>query len=289
MKILVTGATGQLGSSTIEQLLKKINLKNIVALARDNKKAQLLIKKGIEVRIGNFDDPASLNNAMHGIENVLLISTGDMNRFDQHKNVVDTAKKAGVKFITYTSVPLKDLNTAAAKNHLESHYQTEKYIKKSGLIYTFLRNNIYTDMLLIYLGNKVFETGRINLPAGDGKLPFALRREMGEATANLLIEIEQHQYKIYELTNNVLYSFEDIALTLSALYGKPITYSNIDLDLFKKTMAAHNMPEKIISVAAAFITDFKNHQYENATNDLEKLLGRKPADLKEALKELYNL
>src|SRR5690606_29401490 len=132
---------------------------NIVALARDENKINSLKEKGIEVRLGTFDDTTSLDKALQGIDKILLISTGDPNRFLQHKNVVDAAKKAEVKFIAYTSVPLKDLNTSAAKFLLESHFQTEDYIKVSGLAYTFLRNNIYADMIPMYVGEKVFETG----------------------------------------------------------------------------------------------------------------------------------
>jgi len=287
MKILVTGATGKLGSATIEQLLKKTDPNNIVALARDENKAGHLIERNIEVRTGDFDDTASLDRAMRDIEKVLLISTVDPNRFQQHANVVDAARKAGVKFMAYTSVPLKDLHSAAAKFLLESHFQTEDYIKETGMAHAILRNNIYADMLPMYLGEKVFETG-IHLPAGDGKLPFALRREMGEATANLLFQSGQHQNRTYELTNTELYSFQDIADVLSGLSGKKITYTNVGPDEFKKTLEGQHVPEEIVSIFTAFVTDFKNHQYEKATNDLEGLLGRKPATLKAALKELYN-
>ena len=287
-KILITGATGHLGTAVIHQLLEKTNADNIVAFARDENKAKFLKEKGVEVRFGTFDDTASLDRALRGVEKVLLISTADPNRFHQHKNVVDAAKKAGVKFIAYTSVPLKDLNSSVAKSLLESHLQTEDYIKASGLTYAFLRNNIYVDMVPIYVGEKVFETG-IYLPAGDGKLPFALRREMGEGSANLLLQSDQHQNKTYDITNTELYSYEDVAKALSELSGKTVTYTNADLDQFTKILKERNLPEQVIFIFTAFLTDFKNHQYEKATGDLERLLGRKPATLKDALKELYRL
>src|SRR5690554_1129713 len=287
-KILITGATGNLGTAVINQLLRSTDDKHIVALARNENKIAHLKENGVEVRIGTFDDPASLGNAFQGIDKVLLISTGDPNRFQQHKNVVDAAKKAGVKFIAYTSVPLRDLETSAAKFLLKSHFQTEDYIKASGLAYTFLRNNIYADMIPMYVGEKVFETG-IYLPAGNGKVPFALRREMGEATANLLLQSEQHQNKTYDITNTELYSFEDVAKVLSELSGKEITYTNENLDAFTEILKTKNLPEHVVSIFNAFVTDFKNHQYEKATDDLERLLGRKPATLKEALKEIYKL
>jgi len=287
-KILVTGATGHLGTAVVNQLLKNTNANNIVALARDENKAKSLKEKGVEVRLGTFDDTASLDNALQGIEKVFLISTADPNRFQQHKNVVDAAKKTSVKFIAYTGAPLKDLNSMVAKSLFESHFQTEDYIKASGLTYAFLRNSIYADMVPIYVGEKVFETG-IRLPAGTGKLPFALRREMGEGIANLLSQSEQHQNKAYDITNTELYSFEDVAKVLSELSDKIITYTNVDVGEFTKMLRERNEPEQFIFIFADLLTDFKNHQFEKATNDLEKLLGRKPATLKEALKELYKL
>ena len=287
-KILITGATGHLGTAVVNQLLKNTDANNIVALARDENKAKALKEKGVEVRLGTFDDTDSLDKALQGIEKVLLISTADENRLQQHKNVVDAAKKASVKFIAYTSAPLKDLNSLVSKPLFGSHFQTEDYIKASGLTHAFLRNTIYVDMVPMYVGERVFETG-IYLPTGTGKVPFALRREMGEATANLLLQSEQHQNKAYDITNTELYSFEDVANALSELSGKTVTYTNTDIDDFTKTLKERHVPEQFIVIIVALLTDFRNHQFEEVTNDLEKLLGRKPATLKEALKELYKL
>lgn len=155
------------------------------------------------------------------------------------------------------------------------------------MTYAFLRNTIYVDMVPVYVGDKVFETGII-LPTGTGKVPFALRGEMGEATANLLLQSEQHQNKAYDITNTELYSFEDVAKALSDLSGKTVTYTNTDVNAFTKMLKERNEPEQIIFMFTALLTDFKNHQFEKATNNLEKLLGRKPATLKEGLKSSKN-
>src|SRR5699024_114865 len=137
-KLLITGATGHLGGATIKQLLQKTSADNIVAFARDENKAKDLIEKGIEVRYGNFDDTASLEKAVQGIDKVLLVSTVDHNRFQQQKNVVDEAKKTGVKHVAYTSGVLKDVDASPLKDHFKSHFQTEEYMKASGLSYTIL-------------------------------------------------------------------------------------------------------------------------------------------------------
>jgi len=286
--ILVTGATGHLGAAVIEQLLKKTDSANVVAFARDEAKAKHLTEKGVEVRYGSFDDTASLDKAMRGIEKVFLISTTAPNRFDQHKNVVNAARNAGVKFIAYTSAPRKDLEKLATKPLFESHYKTEDYIMSSGLNYVFLRNTIYTDMIPLYASEKVFETG-IHLPAGEAKLAFALRREMGEATANLLLQSESHHNKAYDITNVELYSFDDVARALSELSGRTVIYKNTDAETFKSKLQERGLPEAAALMLTALITDIKNHHFESVTNDLTNLVDRKPMPLKEALKEIYRL
>src|SRR5450755_2245619 len=105
--ILVTGATGHLGSAVVSHLLKNTAATNIVAFARDENKAKDLKGKGIEVRIGTYDDISSLNLAMKSIEKLLLISGNGPTRLQQHKNVVDAAKKAGVKHLVFTSINRK--------------------------------------------------------------------------------------------------------------------------------------------------------------------------------------
>lgn len=285
--ILVTGATGHLGTATIEHLLKNTTAGNIAAFARDETKVTHLKEQGVKIRIGNFDDTASLENAMQGIEKVLLISTIDHHRLQQHKNVVDAAKKAGAKHIVYTGVSLKELNTSATKNLMESHFQTEDHIKESGLTYTFLRNTLYTDVIPMYVGEKVFETGII-FPAGNGKAPYALRKEMGEAAANVLLQ-NGHENKTYQITGNELYSFSEIAQSLSELSGKDIAYTDVEASTFSEQLKQGGVPEFLESLVKSFATDIKNNQFEILSKDLETLLGRKPASLKDGLKKIYNL
>lgn len=285
--ILVTGATGHLGTATVEHLLKKTKADNIIAFARSEEKAKALRDKGVEVRIGDFDDITSLDKAMQGIEKVLLISTVDHNRLQQHKNVVDAAKKAGVRYVAYTGVSMNDLSTSAIIGLMEAHFQTEDYIRSSGLSYTILRNTLYTDVIPFYVGEQVFETG-VYFPAGTGSAPFALRNEMGEATANVLLE-EGHENKTYAITGNTLHSFKDVAEELSVLSGKTITYTDANSMDYTDKLKQFNVPEYLISMLGGFAADIKNKQFEIVSNDLENLLGREPASLKEGLKLIYNL
>lgn len=284
--ILVTGATGHLGKATISHLLKNTNAGRIAALARDEQKAAFLKEKGVEVRLGDFDDTASLDKAVQGVSKVLLISGADPNRLQQHKNLVDSAVKAGVKHIAYTGVSLHDVNSSALAGLMKSHFQTEDYIRENGLTYTFLRNSLYADIIPMYVGKNVFETGVV-LPAGTGKVPFALRAEMGEAAANILLQ-EGHENKTYHITGRELYSFDDVTRELSALSGKSLTYTDPDPAAYEEMLTNSGVSGFLVSLISGFAADIRNKQYEIVSDDLQKLLGRKPAALDEALRVIYH-
>ena len=230
--ILVTGATGQLGSSVISQLNKVSSKDQFAIFARDEKKATEYQEQGIEIRLGDFNQISSLGNAFEGITKLLLISTMEFNRFEQHKNVIDAAKMAGIKHIIYTGLAIQDIETSNVKDLMQSHFDTEKYIQASGLDFTFVRNTMYTDAIPQIVGDKVFNTG-IYLSGGDGKVPYALRREMGEAIANILVQ-DNHENKIYNITGDIAYSYANVAQTLSELANQKIDYVDLDEILYEQ-------------------------------------------------------
>lgn len=285
--ILVTGATGQLGSSVISQLNKVSSKDQFAIFARDEKKAIKYKEQGIEVRLGDFNQISSLGHAFEGITKLLLISTMEFNRFEQHKNVIDAAKIAGVKHIIYTGLAIQDIETSNVKDLMQSHFDTEKYIQASGLDFTFVRNTMYTDAIPQIIGEAVFDTG-IYLSGGDGKVPYTLRREMGEAIANILVQ-DNHENKTYNITGDVAYSYADIAQTLGELSHKKIDYIDLDETVYEQFLIDLHLPEFLVYLTKGTVVDIKQHQYEVNNSDLKTLLGRPPLDLKSALKELYKL
>lgn len=287
MMILVTGATGQLGSATINFLLKKRPPSQIAALVRDEQKAAGLIEKGVTIRVGDYNDIPSLDRAMQGVDKVLLIAgTDEDNRVRQHKQVIDAAKKAGVPFVAYTSRALKDRDTLVNRL-MDGHFQTEDYIRESGLAYALFRNILYLDAIPQFVGTTVFETG-INLPTGEGKVAFALRQDMAEAMAAILAGANSDA-TVYTLTGSESYSFADVAATLSELSGKAVRYTPVEKAAFEGQMNERGVPGGMIGRITGFLTDIKNGQEDQVSPDLENLLGRKPVSLKEGLKELFQL
>lgn len=285
--ILVTGSTGQLGTIVIEHLLKKIPASQIAGLARDATKAAPLLEQGMDIRFGNYDDIASLENAMQGIQKVLLIAgTDEVKRVQQHQNVVNAAKKAGVEHLFYTSRTLRDRSTLVNQLML-GHLQTEDLIQTSGIKYTIFRNVLYMDVIPQFVGQNVFSTG-ISLPTGDGKLAFALRSEIGEGIANTLLNSDYDQ-RFCTFTGSQAYSFSDIAKVLTELSKKDVPYTPLEKSVFEAHLKARGLPEQMIERMVGFMTDIKNGQEDEISPDLEQMLGRKPATLETGLKMLFKL
>ena len=287
--ILITGATGKLGGKVIETLLSKnVPANQIVALARDENKAADLKEQGINIRIGDYDDKSSLDEAMKGIEKVLLVSGLDIRKVvQQHQNVVDAAKKAGLKCLAYTSNCLRDRSTLVNKIMI-THFETEDYIMDSGLNYIIFRNVLYMESMALFLLGKDFMEKGIRLPAGDGHVSYALRSDEAEAIGNVLAGNDCSN-RIYRFTNNQTYSFYDVADALSALSGKPITYTPVDMETYTNRLKEQGITEHVLEVMAPFMTDIKNGQGSTVSTDLEDALGRKPTDLKAGLKLLLHL
>ncbi|RYC71715.1 SDR family oxidoreductase [Spirosoma sordidisoli] len=284
--ILVTGATGQLGTAVIRQLRQLVPASQLFALVRDENKAAHLLEQGVTIRRGDYDDTEALDHAMVGMETVLLIAgTDEQNRVRQHQHVVDAARKAGVRRIAYTSRALKEPATLV-NQLMNGHFQTEDYIKASGLAYTLFQNVLYMDALPQFLGgDAVFEQG-IYVPAGQGRVAFALRSEMGEAIANALARRTDGNVT-YLLTGSESYSFYDVAEFLSNLSDKVVTYTPAAPATFETQLLGRGLSEVVARRITGFITDIANGQEDRVSPDLEMLLGRRPTPLRDGLATLY--
>ncbi|MFN8253907.1 MAG: SDR family oxidoreductase [Ferruginibacter sp.] len=286
--ILVTGATGHFGKAAIIHLLKKnVPANCIAALVRDEAKLADLKEKGITIRKGDYDDYASLVKAFTGVDKLLLVSASDISsRSVQQANAVKAAKEAGVPYILYTSFERKNETAsspiaAVAKAHIE----TEKNILAAGIGYTFFRNNLYTDFIPVFAGEKVLETG-LFWPSGNGRIASVTRDEMAEAASNVLTS-EGHEGKTYRISNITNISFEEVAEIISNTSGKTVPFINPDEQAYKTALTAAGVPAVYVDLFASFATAIKQGEFESTGSDLEKLLGRKPQDVADYLKKTY--
>lgn len=285
--ILVTGANGHLGSSTIDFLLKKNPETAIRALVRSEEKGAALKAKGVNIAIGDYIDYDSLVTAMQGINTLLLVSASSVTgRYEQHKNVLKAAKASGIKHIVYTSV-LKSSPESKFTAGMD-HVKTEADIKASGIAYTIMGNTYYCDFLPMLLGN-FKETGNIYYSAGNEKINFASRNDMAEANAVVLSNPSDHRNKVYNITASKAYTFKDIAAMLSDITGQQVGYVDISPEDLKKGMLQHGLPEDVAEMITSIAASMKAGEFDYADNTLENLIGHKPLDLKDFLQAVYSM
>lgn len=282
MKILVTGATGKLGSKVVNTLLQTVSADQLAVSVRNPEKATELKRFGIEVRQGDFDHPDTLDAAFSGIDRLLIISADGDNetRIRQHGNAVDAAKRAGVKFIAYTSVA----NARESKNFLApTHKATEEMILATGIPYSFLRNNWYLENELSTIQGVLAGAPWVT-SAGSGKVGWAVQQDYADAAAAVLTG-KGHEHTTYELSGKLL-TQEEFASMLGTVLGKQVPVQQVDDTVYGNIMKEAGVPDFVIPMLVEIQKGIREGTLEVESNDFEKLLGRPRTSIHEALNEL---
>ena len=282
MKMLVTGATGKLGSKVVETLLKSVPASDLAVSVRNPQKAEGLCARGVDVRQGDFDRPETLDTAFAGIDRLLIISADGDNetRIRQHANAVAAAERAGVKFIAYTS-----LVNARESNNLfaPTHKATEEAILKTGIPYSFLRNNWYLENEIPAIQGVQAGAPWVT-SAGNGKVGWALQQDYAEAAAVVLAG-NGHENTIYELSGKLL-TQEEIVSAVGTALGKEVPVQQVDDATYADIMKSAGLPDFIIPFLVDIQKGIRDGALEIESNDFEKLLGRPTTPIDEALRQI---
>lgn len=281
MKMLVTGATGKLGSKVVETLLKSVPASQLAVSVRNPEKAEGLRARGVDVRQGDFDRPETLDAAFAGIDRILIISADGDNetRIRQHTNAVEAAARANVGFIAYTSLA----NASESKIFLAPpHQAAEKAILKTGIPYSILRNNWYleneTASIQAVLAGAPWVTS-----AGSGKVGWALQQEYAEAAA--VLAGNGHENTIYELSGKLL-TQEELASALGTVLGKEVPVQQVDDATYADIMKSAGVPDFVIPILVGIQQGIREGALEIESNDFEKLLGRPTTPISKALSQI---
>lgn len=285
-KILVTGATGNIGRKTMQHLLKRLPATDLVGLARDPAKAADLAAAGIDIRQGDYFDHDGLVRAFEGIDKLMLVSaTAFTDRNTQHHNAISAARQAGVQHIVYMPIIHEAGSAFTLPDITEQDLFVEEKLKASGLAYTLVGHPPFIESIPFYIGGNALETG-VHAPAGAGKAGYASREDLAEAHAVVLTD-DDHQDKTYALYGDPAVSFADVARILSNISGKPVSFvASTDRDYIDHLMAA-GLPEPAARFALGWVHGINAGAWGGKTGDLEKLLGRKPMTAAEFLRTNY--
>ena len=267
MKIAVTAASGQLGSSIVKALVAIHNKEDVIALARTPENATRL---GVEVRPGDYNDQKSLEQSLQSIDTLLLVSGMDApeQRIEQHRNVIAAAKKSGVKKIVYTSIQGAEHNTAFSPV-VQSNRQTEEDIKNSGLEWVIGRNGIYIEPDIEYIA--IYKKlGGIKNCAADGKCGYTSRTELAYAYAKILSE-EKHNSQTYNLNGEAISQYQ-LANYLNSAFDLQLSYTPMTVDEYRQDRI-NELGEFLGTIISGIYQGIREGHVNNASDYL-KAAGR---------------
>ncbi|WP_326761621.1 SDR family oxidoreductase [Streptomyces phaeochromogenes] len=295
MTILLTGASGGFGRRAVELLLDRLPAHELILMTRTPEKLADFAARGADIRYGDFDDYESLKSAFTGADKVLLISASKVgSRIPQHTNAINAARAADVRHVVYTSYIGKGPDNPSLA--VGDHRSTEDLLRESGMTWTVLRNAQYTDALVEAGARVPLRTGRWLSSTGSGRMPLVTRDDCVDSAVEVL-STPGHEDVIYEITGPELLTYREVAETIAEVAERPIEYLDVDEEAMYAHFDSMGIPrvavadqsvdavpwssEDMVTVERAIRLGFM----EVASQDVEKLTGKRPKSLREFTRE----
>jgi NAD(P)H dehydrogenase (quinone) len=223
MKIIISGASGDLGQRVTALLLQALPATELILLTREPARLSAMAARGASVRQADFGDPQSLPAAMDGGDVLLLISTLSIGRrTEQHGHAIAAARQAGVRHIVYTSSGGIQPQTPSISG--QEHYASEQLLRASGCDFTILRNSWYADVIPQLLLPAALAMGSIGFSTGAGRVAPVAKADCARAAAAVLCNVDRHRGAIYEITGPELFTVQELMALCSTASGRPIVY-----------------------------------------------------------------
>ncbi len=275
--ILITGATGQVGSAALNVLVAAGA--EVRALVRDP--SAFAAPEGVQVVRGDFDDDTSMAYALERVAVMLLAGRDSPDSVSQHRRVLAQVRQAGVRHVVKLSAIGASPESPIAL--MREHHEIDEEVRKGPASWTLLKPHLYMQNLL-RAANAVRREGRLAAPMGGNRFPLVDTRDVGAAAAMVLRRPAAHAGKEYALTGPVAVSYEEVAKALTAITDRAVTYEAVAPPEFEDRLRAAGMPEwrayDLAHIASAYGAS------ENiGSPDLATLLGRQPGSLSEFLED----
>jgi NAD(P)H dehydrogenase (quinone) len=278
-KVLVTGATGDTGRATVDELLARGHRVRALAHGQDERSKRLQ-ERGVEVVSGDLLDFGQVKAALNGVQRAYFVYPIRPGILQATAYFAQAAKEAGVDGIVNMSQKSarEDANSHAATDH----WLAERVFDWSGVTVAHIRPTYFAEWLL-YLAPMI-KAGLLHVPFGTGKHAPIAAEDQGRVIAGLLENPEAHKGKAYPLFGPVEYTYAETAQLLSRVLGKPVQYKQVDFEEFSKVLqnAGKNAGREnsfLFQHLREVAIDHQNGIFEGTNDLVEKLGGRPPMTL----------
>lgn len=279
--IVVTGATGQLGRAVVENLLRRVPADQVAVSVRDLGKAADLAETGVDVREGDFGDPAGLRRAFAGADQVLIVSAnklGDEAR-RLHRTAIEAARAAGARRILYTS----HMGARPGSPFLpaDQHAGTEADLAASGSAYTSLRHGFYAESCLFMVGDGLRD-GELRTPE-DGPVGWTARADLAEADAIILAGEGRWDGITPPLTASEAVTMAEVAAIASEVTGREVRHTVVGDAEWREAKIAGGTPAMYADMLLGTFQAARRGDFAAVDPTLGTLLGRPPRTLRDVL------
>ncbi|MCS5735921.1 SDR family oxidoreductase [Herbiconiux daphne] len=273
--IAVTGATGGVGGR-VARLLQDAGLPQRL-IVRDASRAPQI--DGAELAVATYSDAAAARAALEGIDLLFMVSAAEnADRLAEHRAFIEAARASGVGHVVYTS--FFGASPESTFTLGRDHAATERMLRDTGMSFTFLRDNLYTDFLPMLAG----EDGVIRGPAGDGRLSSVLRDDVAECAAAVLRDPGAHAGATYDLTGPTALGLTEVAAALTADGSRgPIEYVDETLDEAYASRAVYGAPRWQVDAWVSTYTAIASGELAGISPDVERLTGHPARSLDDFL------
>jgi NAD(P)H dehydrogenase (quinone) len=280
--IIITGATGKLGSQIVHRLLERVPADRVGVSVRDPGRAADLAALGVRVRPGDFADPDSLADAFEGATQVLIVSANEAGgaAVALHAAAIDAARAAGAERVLYTSHQGASADSLFAP--MLDHAAVERYLAEAGAPFTSLRNGFYTSTIPFLLG-QALQTGELAAPA-DGPVSWTAHADLAEVAAIILADEGRFDGPTPPLTAPDALDLEDVATLLSKHAGRAIRRVVVDDGEWLAGLAGHGVPAAQAHMLLGMFHASRRGEFAVTEPALENLLGHPATPVSSILK-----
>ena len=268
--ILVTGATGHVGSDVLKSLAAAHTPARGVVHSQG--KVAALRAAGVEAVVADLDDPATLRPALAGVDHVLLISPLHQQQGERERAVIDAAKAAGVAHMVKLSA--FGVGPDAPMSFARTQYEIEQSLERSGMEYTHLRPNGFMQNFF-QNAPTIAGQGVLYGSTGDGKISFIDVRDIADV-AVLALTREGHAGKTYALTGPEALSHGDVAAIFSRELGREVRYVDLPPDAFKGALTQAGVPAWTAGALGELYAMYRDGYASAVTGTVQELTGRPP-------------
>lgn len=279
--ILITGATGAVSSALLVALEGSDH--QIRALVRDETKAAQLQARGVEVVVGDLDDPDSLPPAFAGVSDLWLLVPNGPRATENSMNAVWAARTAGVERVVRLSAVGAALDAPTRSGRL--HALADHDLQHSGLRWTILRPHWFMQNLLNESAG-IAALGTFSLNAGDGRLGMIDVRDIAAFAGRVLTDPSpRHDGRIYTPTGPRSISFAQVAKAFTQVLGRPVDYRPVSDDTQRATLLHHGIPAWIVGMLVEYSQAYAAGWGDYTTSDFVDVVGHAPRTVDDFIRD----